>query len=96
MLTANGCKLFFYSNSSRENKDDRMEIDFLIAKSAITSRHNISPIEVKSSTGFTTVSLAKCIKKYSTHLAQAYILHTGNVERDGDFLYLPLYMVPCL
>ncbi len=119
MLTANGCKLFFYSNASRENKDDRMEIDFLIAKSKITSRHNvaqsecrenllsmpsqsnvseanISPIEVKSSSGFTTVSLEKCLKKYSSHLAQAYIIHTGDVERDGDYLYLPLYMVPCL
>ena len=96
MLTALGCKLFFYSNASRENKDDRMEIDFLIAKSKITSRHNISPIEVKSSSGFPTVSLAKCLKNYSSHLAQAYIIHTGDVERDGDYLYLPLYMVPCL
>ena len=96
MLTASGCKLFFYSNASRENKEDRMEIDFLIAKSKITSRHNISPIEVKSSPGFTTVSLEKCLKKYSSHLAQAYIIHTGDVERDGDYLYLPLYMVPCL
>ena len=119
MLTALGCKLFFYSNASRENKDDRMEIDFLIAKSKITSRHNvaqseskesllslpsqsnvseanISPIEVKSSSGFTTVSLEKCLKKYSSHLAQAYIIHTGDVERDGDYLYLPSYMVPCL
>ena len=96
MLTAIGCKLFFYSNASRENKDDRMEIDFLISKKAITSRHNISPIEVKSSTGFTTTSLGKCIKKYSTHLAQAYIVHTGDVEKDGDYLYIPLYMVPCL
>ena len=82
--------------TSRENKDDRMEIDFLISKKAITSRHNISPIEVKSSTGFTTTSLEKCIKKYSTHLAQAYIVHTGDVEKDGDYLYIPLYMVPCL
>ena len=96
MLTANGCKLFFYSNPSREDKDDRMEIDFLIAKSTITSRHNISPIEVKSSTGFTTISLEKCIKKYRTHLAQAYIVHTGDLAEVGDFLYLPLYMVPCL
>jgi predicted AAA+ superfamily ATPase len=31
MLTAIGCKLFFYSNASRENKDDRMEIDFLMS-----------------------------------------------------------------
>lgn len=96
MLTAIGCKLFFYSNSSRENKDDRMEIDFLISKKDITSRHNISPIEVKSSTRFTTISLEKCVKKYSTHLAQAYIVHTGDIEKHGDFLYIPLYMVPCL
>ncbi|MBQ4441643.1 MAG: ATPase, partial [Bacteroidales bacterium] len=78
------------------NKDDRMEIDFLIAKSTITSRHNISPIEVKSSTGFSTVSMEKCLKKYSTHLSQAYIVHTGDVEWDEDYLYIPLYMVPCL
>ena len=91
-----GCKLFFYSNPSRENKDDRMEIDFLISKKTITSRHNISPIEVKSSTGFTTTSLEKCIKKYSAHLAQAYIVHTCDVKKDGDYLYIPLYMVPCL
>ena len=96
MLTALGCKLFFYSNSDRENKENRMEIDFLIAKSKITSRHNISPIEVKSSTGFTTVSLEKCIKKYESNLAQAYIVHTGDVEKDGSYLYIPLYMVPCL
>ena len=96
MLTAIGCKLFFYSNSSREKKEDRMEIDFLISKKAVTSRHNISPIEVKSSTGFTTTSLEKCIKKYSSHLAQAYIVHTGDLEKDGDYLYIPLYMVPCL
>ena len=96
MLTANGCKLFFYSNSDRENKENRMEIDFLIAKSKITSRHNISPIEVKSSTGFTTVSLEKCIKKYSTHLAQSYIVHTGDLAQEGNYLYIPLYMLPCL
>jgi hypothetical protein len=33
---------------------------------------------------------------YSTHLAQAYIVHTGDVGKDGDYLYIPLYMVPCL
>lgn len=96
MLTSNGCKLFFYSNPSREDKEDRMEVDFLIAKSSITSRHNISPIEVKSSTGFTTISLEKCIKKYRTYLAQAYIVHTGDLVVNGDYLYIPLYMVSCL
>ena len=95
MLTAIGCKLFFYANASRV-KEDRMEIDFLVSKKAITSRHNISPIEVKSSTGFTTVSLEKCLKKYASHMAQAYIVHTGDLNKAGDYLYIPLYMVPCL
>ena len=48
MLTAAGHKLYFYSNPSRDEVSERMEIDFLIAKSKISSRHNISPIEVKS------------------------------------------------
>ena len=40
MLRAAGHKLYFYSNNSREEASDRMEVDFLISKSAITSRHN--------------------------------------------------------
>lgn len=96
MLAAIGCKLFFYSNPSRENKDDRMEIDFLISKKSITSRHNISPIEVKSSSDFTTTSLDKCIRKYANYLAQPYIIHTGDLDIKGNYLYLPIYMVPCL
>lgn len=96
MLAAIGCKLFFYSNPSRENKDDRMEIDFLISKKSITSRHNISPIEVKSSSDFTITSLEKCIRKYANYLAQPYIVHIGDLEAKGNLLYIPLYMVPCL
>ena len=38
---------------SKTCPSDSLEIDFLIAKNKITSRHNISPIEVKSSTEFT-------------------------------------------
>ena len=75
MLVAIGCKLFFYSNPSRENKEDRMEIDFLIAKSRITSRHNISPIEVKSSTGFTTVSLEQYLVNYTFNRLKINELH---------------------
>ena len=36
-----------YYNMKRYKGESRMEIDFLIAKSKINSRHNISPIEVK-------------------------------------------------
>ena len=47
MLMAGGHKLYFYSNSSRDDVTARMEINFLIAKNKIGNRHNISPIEVK-------------------------------------------------
>ena len=59
MLAASGHKLYFYSNPSRDDKDARMEIDFLIAKSKISNRHNISPIEVKSGKNYTLTSLRK-------------------------------------
>ena len=59
MLVASGHKLYFYANSDRENKDNRMDIDFLIAKRTVTSRHNISPMEVKSSKNYTLRSIVK-------------------------------------
>ena len=64
MLRAAGHKLYFFSKYSAKEADERMEIDFLIAKPTITSRHNISPIEVKSGSHYTITSLKKCIKKY--------------------------------
>lgn len=47
MLKSNGKKLYFFSKNSREDSRETMEIDFLIDKPKITSRHNIIPIEVK-------------------------------------------------
>lgn len=63
MLVASGHKLYFYNNPSRDDASLRMEIDFLIAKSKITSKHNISPIEVKSGGKYTLTSLKKCTSK---------------------------------
>ncbi|MBQ8471984.1 MAG: ATP-binding protein [Bacilli bacterium] len=96
MLVANGHKLFFYSNSSRDNSLDRMEIDFLITKSNITNRHNISPIEVKSGKNYTLVSLNKFRKKYQEQLGVAYIIHTGDLKEEDGVIYLPLYMTMLL
>ena len=53
MLAASGHKLYFYYNASRDDASSRMKIDFLIAKSKTSNRHNISPIEVKSSKNYT-------------------------------------------
>lgn len=95
MLRAKGHKLFFYSNYSRV-AEDRMEIDFLIAKPTITSRHNISPIEVKSSSRYTITSLAKCVKKFKDYLSTPYVIHASDFEQKDGIVYLPLYMTPLL
>ena len=96
MLKTAGHKLYFYSNASREDKDARMEIDFLIAKSKITTRHNISPIEVKSTARYTINSLNKCIRKYANYLSTPYVVHTADLKVENGIVYLPLYMVPLL
>ena len=96
MLAAAGHKLFFYSKSSNEDAEERMEIDFLVRKSKITNRHNISPIEVKSGKRFSLISLEKCMKKYAEYLSTAFVLYDGDLKVENDIVYLPLYMTPIL
>lgn len=96
MLTANRHKLYFYSNSSRTNAEERMEIDFLTAKSKLTSRHNITPIEVKSSQRYTLTSLKKCINKFGNYLDTPIVLHSADLKQEKGIDYLPLYMTPLL
>lgn len=96
MLTAAGHKLYFYSNPSRDEVSERMEIDFLIAKSKISSRHNISPIEVKSGKNYTLTSMKKFRNKYAEQTDTPYVLHTGDLKEADGITYLPLYMTPLL
>lgn len=96
MLAASGHKLYFYSNPSRDDSNSRMEIDFLIAKSKISSRHNISPIEVKSSKNYTLSSLRKFMNKYAEQVSTPYVLHTGDRKEEDGIVFLPIYMTPLL
>ncbi|MDE6724752.1 MAG: DUF4143 domain-containing protein, partial [Ruminiclostridium sp.] len=96
MLVAKGHSLYFYSNPSRDNKDNRMEIDFLISKSKISSRHNISPIEVKSGKNYTLTSLKKFISKYSEQTYIPYVVHVDDLKEEDGIVYLPIYMTGCL
>ena len=69
-----------------------MEIDFLIAKPITTSRHNISPIEVKSGQRYTLNSLRKCIAKYGSQLSTPYVLHDKDMKnRRWDCVYAFIY-----
>lgn len=96
MLRTAGHKLFFYSSYDKVEASNRMEIDFLIQKESVTSRHNISPIEVKSSTNYTLTSIKKCINKFGQYLATPYVVHTKDVEVRDGMVYIPLYMTSLL
>ncbi|MBR3386452.1 ATP-binding protein [Candidatus Saccharibacteria bacterium] len=96
MLRAAGHELFYYANSNRENAAERMEIDFLLAKSKITSRHNITALEVKSSNGYSIISLKKFMDKFKEQLNVPIVLHPGDVGEKDGILYLPLYMTGLL
>ena len=96
MLYANSHKLFFYTNSDRNDASSRMEIDFLISKKNVTNRHNISPMEIKSGKQYTLSSIRKFMTKFEEQLDTAYVLHEGEFKIENGITYLPLYMACCL
>ena len=96
MLTATGKKLYFYFNYDKQNSLNNMEIDFLIAKNKITSRHNISPIEVNSGKNYTFSSLNKFKNKYKEYISTGYVLHIEDLKVDNDIVFLPIYMTSLL
>lgn len=92
LLVSSGNKLYFFSTSDRKNSSNNLKVDFLISKNKITNKHNIIPIEVKSSERYTYTSLNKLIEKYSNYLDTPIILHTKDLEFKNGILFLPLYM----
>lgn len=96
MLVATGRKLYFFSSYSKDESEDRMEIDFLVSKFTPTSRHNVSPIEVKSGKNYTMSSLDKFRKKYGSMLHESFVLHTTDLFCSEEAIYLPVYMTSLL
>lgn len=94
-MTSIGRKLYFFSKYNSENANEIMEIDFLITKDTITSKHNIIPIEVKSSDRYTYSSLNKLRDKYKDYIDRPIVIHTKDLKEENGILYLPIYMT-CL
>lgn len=95
-LVAAGHKLYFFSSYSKDNTLERTEIDFLVTKPSITSRHNVSPIEVKSGKNHTLDSLLKFKEKYGSMSYKAFVIHTSDFKVLKGVTFLPLYMSPLL
>lgn len=96
MLRAAGHNLYFFSSYSKTDASERMEIDFLVPKVILSNRHNIHPIEVKSTTRYTLTSLKRFAQKYSSAIAEPIVLHTADVKVEDGIVYLPLYMAALL
>ncbi len=87
MLRTNAHNLYFYSRYDNIERENNMEIDFLILR-----KNKICPIEVKSSNYITHSSLDKFMKKFKGRYGQPYILYTKDLQVKDNIVYLPVYM----
>ncbi|MBQ3029512.1 MAG: ATP-binding protein [Lachnospiraceae bacterium] len=87
MLRRNGHKLYFYSRSDAKQRENHMEIDFLIAEGK-----KIAPIEVKSNNYTSHASLDKFRNRFSRVIGNAYILYSKDILIKDGITHLPFYM----
>ena len=80
-------RLYFYSRSDSRNRENHMEVDFLI-----TEGKKVSPVEVKSANYRSHASLDKFCRHFASVTGSAYILYTGDVMIKDGIIHLPLYM----
>ncbi|MDY3899720.1 MAG: AAA family ATPase [Bacilli bacterium] len=87
MLRTNGHKLYFYSRCDNTNRENHMEIDFLISENK-----KIAPIEVKSNNYTSHSSLDKFKTKFPSKIGNSYILYSKDVMIKDGIIHLPFYM----
>lgn len=86
MLKAAGHELYYYTFPTESGKHN-YEVDFLIADG-----DKVSPVEVKSSGYKAHTSLDAFCMKFSSRIRNKYLVYTKDLRKDGDVLYLPIYM----
>ena len=87
MLVCSGNKLFYHTWPTESGKHN-YEVDFLLSRGT-----KILPIEVKSSSYKTHVSLDAFCKKYSSRITnERYLVYTKDYDRKESVKYLPAYM----
>lgn len=91
MLRHKRPRLYFYSRSDSVQRENNIEIDFLIADGK-----KISPVEVKSGNYQSHSSLEKFRRRFSSVIGDSYILYTKDVMIKDGIIHLPLYMAELL
>ena len=95
MLIANGHRPYFYTHYNEDKHRNDIEIDFLITEGGKV-REKIIPIEVKSSSKFSTVSLERFLSKFRNRISSAYVIHPKNLLLKNGIVCIPPYMTFCL
>ena len=91
MLRLHRERLYFYSRCDSQNRENHIEIDFVISEGK-----KIAPIEVKSGDYKSHSSIDKFRKKFSSVVGNAYIFYTKDVMIKDGIIHLPLYMAELL
>lgn len=91
MLRASGHRLYFYSRSDKNKRENNIEIDFLIKHD-----RKICPVEVKSSAYKKHSSLDKFSNKFSEKIGEKYILYPKDIMIKDGVIHLPIYMAGLL
>lgn len=90
-LRASGHIPFFYKKINPDTRKTVMEIDFLVRRG-----NKVCPIEVKSGSSRSLKSLVRFKEAFGRKVGTGYVLHSGEIRRDGDVVFLPYYMAPQL
>ena len=91
MLTANGHKLYFYTRYSEEKHRNDIEIDFVLSNNS-KMKYKIYPIEVKSGTRYSTVSLDRFNESFKKRIGDCYVIHPRNLIIKDGVVCIPPYM----
>lgn len=86
MLRSSGNNLYFYTWAKDERHN--YEVDFLLSRGA-----KICPIEVKSASYKSHVSLDTFCEKFSSRIGNRYVVCTKDLRHDKETTILPIYMV---
>lgn len=90
MIAAKDRELYYYT-WEKENSSHYYEIDFLT-----TNKNKLNVFEVKSSGTGNHESLNVFCKKFSKHIANAYLISQKDVANEDSIMKKPVYMVPFL
>ena len=85
-LVSTGHGLVF-SKFSVEGSTNMQEVDFIVADGK-----EIIPIDSKSAKSTEHASLDRFMKKFSSRMKTAYVIHSKDLRVDGRVVYIPIYM----